>query len=340
MKNQAIQGLRVVFLIGIFLKHLHDSIGFPYIIDFGARGVEFFFVLSGFLTGIKINYKELSLQSCFSFLFHKLRKFYPLHVLMFLISIPLVILYTDKDYFNLLITAFLNVLLLQSWFDFSQWSYNGVSWFLSALLFCYFSSPIISFICSNLSKRKIIIITFLVYVLKNILDTIHFLYFNPAYRLMEYFISFNLGFLFRENLYDKEGLKFKEHKFNDILQVFYFFILIAALFIGDKKWLSVNFIFIYIGLIYLMFSKGVVHNILSSQAFNRGGQISLEFFMSHYIVINYVTILYEKLELSNNLKIIIISIFSFILTIIFSIFLQKLNKFISCRKEKYKNAPI
>ena len=77
MKNQAIQGLRVVFLIGIFLKHLHDSIGFPYIIDFGARGVEFFFVLSGFLTGIKINYKELSLQSCFSFLFHKLRKFYP-----------------------------------------------------------------------------------------------------------------------------------------------------------------------------------------------------------------------------------------------------------------------
>lgn len=62
--------------------------------------------------------------------------------------------------------------------------------------------------------------------------------------------------------------------------------------------------------------------------------------MSHYIVINYVTILYEKLELSNNLKIIIISIFSFILTIIFSIFLQKLNKFISCRKEKYKNAPI
>lgn len=46
--NYGIQGLRFFIILGVFIKHLNDIIGFPYFLDFGARGVELFFLLSGF----------------------------------------------------------------------------------------------------------------------------------------------------------------------------------------------------------------------------------------------------------------------------------------------------
>ena len=74
--NYGIQGLRFFIILGVFIKHLNDIIGFPYFLDFGARGVELFFLLSGFLEGMIWYYKsELDKrcvwESCFAFLKRK-----------------------------------------------------------------------------------------------------------------------------------------------------------------------------------------------------------------------------------------------------------------------------
>ena len=111
-------------------------------IDFGARMCEFLFVSSGFLIGY--NYYEREMPATYhascKYTYKHLRSFYPLHIINSLYCI-----YIYKGNFNLTdyeIFIF-NFLLLKVWSIYCSFAmgFNGITWFISALLFCYFLSP-------------------------------------------------------------------------------------------------------------------------------------------------------------------------------------------------------
>ena len=143
-KLNALQGLRFIGFLLIFMNHAYWILSKEKYFDYGARGVELFFVLSGFL--IAYNYRDANIaydfKSSISYMMGKLKKFYGLHILMFSIMAVKLLGHFYKhgmDYnggiFGFIRDAFLNVTLLQSWYDPSKFSFNGVSWFLSCIGF-------------------------------------------------------------------------------------------------------------------------------------------------------------------------------------------------------------
>lgn len=130
---QNLQSLRLLFILLIVFSHI-KSLHF----DFGGDcGVAFFFTISGFVLSVSKG-KAIS-EGDFStlhFLKHQLSKFYPLHVLTFVAT---AIIGLCTQHFEGWLHAIANILLVQSWIPLPDYyfSFNGVSWFLSNILFCY-----------------------------------------------------------------------------------------------------------------------------------------------------------------------------------------------------------
>ncbi len=329
--NQGIQGLRFLIIFGVFLKHLYDIIGFPYFVDFGARGVEFFFLLSGFLEGMIWYYKPNSSgttiwKRCLTFYRKKLAKFYFLHILTFALSIPLIFSFSDKSIKELMISGGLNLLLFNSWFNISKWSFNGVSWFLSSLCFCYLLTPMLSHF---FSKRCLLSLSCIAvfFSTKLILDTIHYGYFFPPYRFIEFSIAFISGNLFlTTNIYEK--IKSTRKLYGDVNQLIWLFLCISSVIVGDKKWIPAIFMVPFTLFLISLFMDGCIKDFLSNYYLVTLGNLGLPFFLCHYLVIQYVNWLVDALfNIQAPHRIIVVSLISLIIALIFSVLLSKLNNY-------------
>lgn len=148
----SLDGLKAIAMLLIFWWHC--SIPNPQI-DLGARCCEFLFVASGFLIGHKyaeMSYGQSRMKQAVRAFFQKLCSIYPLYLIALIGLIAFGLLTHRggvKDNANL----FVNILLIQSWnsLNLHFTSVNGPTWFLSALLPCYFISP---FIAHYLKQRR------------------------------------------------------------------------------------------------------------------------------------------------------------------------------------------
>ena len=135
----SLTSLRFLFILLIVLFHLigkHFEFG-------GDCGVSFFMMLSGFVLSYAYGQQVLEgrFQS-FAFIKKQLTKFYPLHLLMFVVMVLLEArLERYYEWYQLLPS----VLLIQSWFPFNTIINvaNASSWFLCALMFAYAVFPIV-----------------------------------------------------------------------------------------------------------------------------------------------------------------------------------------------------
>lgn len=133
---ETLQSLRFIFVMMIFMSHFsyRDICAFD---AGGDCGVAFFFMLSGFVCslgyGAKIRNRSFRYGE---FLWKRLKKLYPLHLLCLLFFLLVSRSAVDGK-------VLLNALLLQSWIPDADWyfSCNSVSWFLSSLMFCYVAFP-------------------------------------------------------------------------------------------------------------------------------------------------------------------------------------------------------
>lgn len=142
-KIKSLQGLRALAFLGVFASHCD-------IAELGAWGVSVFFVMSGFLMSYSYFDREVpsGVRESLSFSLKKIRKLYPLHIIMMLAVLPFEVLPIIKDFtFRglsiLLCKIGLNIGLLQDWVPHSSYyfSLNSVSWYLSACLFIYAVFP-------------------------------------------------------------------------------------------------------------------------------------------------------------------------------------------------------
>lgn len=190
--------LRIIFMFLIFLEHYPETF-----LRVGGKAVCFFFILSGFVLsygyGNKIDNGNITYKN---FLTGRMVKLYPLHWLL----LPIGYWITRNVFSETCYFLPANILLLQSLIPnpLSYYSGNGVSWFLSTLLFLYIAFPFTWKYCSRLSTRQILLAYIVFIAVRCGLDfictdkaKIDWLYINPLCRWLDFSVGIITFLMYR-----------------------------------------------------------------------------------------------------------------------------------------------
>lgn len=308
LKLNGIAGLKFIAVLLMFYWHSGLTNVIPSVIDFGARGCEFLFVVSGFL--VAYNYKRKHDNILKEMLFYSSKKFvkvWPLHVLM-----ALVMLFLERMHFTAdkLPSLFMNIFLLQSWHnDYSIiMSFNGTSWFLSSIMFCYLLSPILIKLCKN---YKISLICFIVLVAIRVvfdryiyglgeISKIIKVHTFPVVRLTEFLMGMLLCPLFLQ-LNNKINWN-KQLKI--ILFSIFEIIVLAGLIVCMQKvdFTRAEFVVLMALVTFTFaFDGGVISKLFSFQPFRFLSSLQFEFYILHAGILRILQILwFDNLSMPKN----------------------------------------
>lgn len=275
----------------------------------------------------------------------KAKKFYFLHMLTFLI----VLFHMERHGFmypnglsGFIRDVFLNITLLKSWYDPAKFTFNGVTWFLSCILFIYFCVPFIIHFFRYKKWGGIAVFSFLaLFLAKMAFDTFGYKmgmnpwpgvfgwYCNPAYRLFDFLLGYT-GFLVLE----KTNLNVSSWKISVIqcvTLVFYF----AACHLFDKQWVPAPFILLTLVLIFVFTLPGGIFNaIFGNRVLTHLGNISFELYIVHQVNINLMNHTLLKWTGNNHLLVfIMLLVISWLMAEFFS--LNPIKRFIT--KSIYKS---
>ncbi len=141
---RSITGLKVLATLAIFVWHC----GFLKAPDLGARCVEIFLVVSGFLTAYNHHGEYAGmLDECVVIVRKKLCSIYPVYLAGILLAAAYMLISKDAQgltCFGLAATALVDLTLMQAWIPSVAFKYDGAAWFLSTVLVCYALSPFVS----------------------------------------------------------------------------------------------------------------------------------------------------------------------------------------------------
>ncbi|MBP1586148.1 MAG: acyltransferase [Lachnospiraceae bacterium] len=215
-KTQSLQALRGLAFAGIFLGHF-------YYFGWTPVSVSVFFVLSGFLLTLKSEdgSGHQGFKENISSAWNRIRKLYPLHLVLMVICIPLTIYRAGYfDPMDILIKVVCNVFLIQSLVpnaDIAA-SLNGVSWYLSTILILYIIFPYLyrafKKIRSNAVYACLLVlwvvlqtaVLFVTYRYCRIDSMIVYLtHCCPLYRVFDLLSGMMLGFMVKQNGRESEG---------------------------------------------------------------------------------------------------------------------------------------
>lgn len=345
LKN--IQGLRAAAYILIFLNHSYSLFTSHQVFDFGARGVEIFFVLSGFLMAYHYSDRDFTPTLNFSvkYVVKKTKKFYFLHLLTF-IAMGLFIIYQHyfhhRGYIGGILgfarDAFLNITLTKSWYYPSAFSFNGVSWFLSTILFIYFLLPKTIWVIKNKINDRIGVIFLLLACIKIVCDTLFYKmgisiypgfhpYTNPVYRYIDFLLGY-LGYIILQIKQQKENIRYI-----NIYQVFIVSLCLTCCFCFDGIWIPAPYVFVTILLVHVcsLTEKGLIDRFFGNPFMKHLGDISLELFLINQVVIE---ILKGKINhYINNGK--MTAFLLFLLTIFTAELYHRISQFMINRDKNY-----
>lgn len=308
--------LRVGCTLCVFLCHasfllpatINDYIG-----TLTGFVLELFFILSGFVATVTWNDQPRYFQ-------RKILKVWPLHFVMYLACFVLQYLYSPEAFsiIDSVKQTVVNLLLLQSWTpnEVYVYSYNGVTWFLSSLFFCYLLTPVtVRIIRKHIEQAgfllaAIISIRFLYVICFNsFIGEGGFCYTNvfPPYRFLEYVLGMTMGAMHRNT--DKRSK-------NSFLQAFgaacFFFVFVLLKRNGEIWNVSVMLIFFELFMVYaLAFYEGALDGIAKWKPIQYLNKISLPFFLVHQVVIKYVRYFAGKtaVDLSKHSEIVLLALF-------------------------------
>lgn len=298
---KSLHAFRGLFAIIIYLHHYCLSYDLSHF-GGGASSVVFFFILSGFVISAGYQDKFLNNRSSISikeFAYKRITRFYPLHIFGALMWL-LVFGTLDASQLNIYSS---NLLLLHSWIPVKAYffSLNGVSWYLSTLLFCYLAYPLLTQIIKY-AKQNILTGTCVIGALSIVYCMVVFfipeeyefwtIYINPLMRIFD----FILGILLWNMLSDFQKNKFQISKRNStqaasLLQLVAIFIMCGSYIVYCLTDLSERFSLVsywwlpcllLIATFYLFDEYDTYLNrILKLRAVQRFADLSFAFFMIH-----------------------------------------------------------
>ncbi|OME86915.1 acyltransferase [Paenibacillus sp. FSL A5-0031] len=323
----SLTSFRFIAALMVFVFHLEVFSQF----QLGSAGVQFFFVLSGFILAYNYHSKfsEVSRKNLKNFYRARFAKVYPVHLLTFIIAAPLVILYFKPDGLYFIKFAFMsaiNLLLVQSFIpnEGTYFNFNGVSWTLSVEALFYLTFPFLIWTFTKLKVVKnviiavvaIVVVWVVLFILNvNLNESSDFqkwvLHIFPVARMFEFSTGVIMGIIFAANP-KREVSNKKLLSFLEILSVVLF---IAALLfsigldVGIVR--GVYFVPIWCLLIYTFaHNGGLLSKALSNRLLVYLGEISFSFYMIHQLVIRY----YEYFNLETTYKFLICLVLSLLLS--------------------------
>lgn len=304
----AMTGLKVLAVLGIFFWHL-GIISAP---DLGARLCEVFFLVSGFLEGYRHagSFSD-KVGDAVAFVGKKLKAVWPLHLATFLAALVIAIVlgrqwFLGADKKELLLAAVYNLTLTQAWFPAIKFWFNGVSWFLSALMFCYAAVPLLSGAVRRLnSKKGALLVLFAVIVLcriglelssawcPSLFGTAN-THVWPPVRLLEFSAAYLLGYAFIRiggGFSKRAALDGREATSNGLVlwtavELVYLAVAICLVVAFNDIWMRWAYVLVFMPGVWLVAEgAGLVSRLLSARPFQLAGRIELPFFMWHQQVI-------------------------------------------------------
>jgi peptidoglycan/LPS O-acetylase OafA/YrhL len=199
--------LRFFFALCVFLSHY--TIGENPIFYEGYIGVEFFFILSGFI--IAYRYEEKIVNKTISkkdFFVARIARIYPLHCITCLLVALIFLRNTLRTGAPFpWIQLLFNVPLLQSFIPYRSYyfSFNAVSWSISNELFFYAVFPVLVYCLGKLQRNRLIALSAIVlacyFVVISIIPEkyIHALfYINPSIRLIDFIMGIGIFHLWKK----------------------------------------------------------------------------------------------------------------------------------------------
>lgn len=324
--------------------------------ELGTAGVQFFFVLSGFILAWNYHSKFKPFDNANIYKFYKARfaKIYPVHLLTFLLAAPLVILYFHPNGLYMLKLAFMsviNLLLIQSYIpnEGTYFNFNGVSWTLSVEALFYLSFPFLLRLMikwktggqAAASLTAIFLLWLLLFWLNSYLNEANpfsawLLHIFPFTRLFEFSTGMVLGLLFVERTGNPPRLQLL-----NVLEwvglAAFFGLLIASKYMPAGMVRGVYFVPVWCLFIYVFaFQAGTVSRLLSHRLFVYLGEISFSFYMIHQLVIRYV----QLVRLDSPLGIFVCFAISLLLSaVIYRWYEEPLRKRIRFGSRKRPQAP-
>lgn len=347
-KIESLQIVRALAFLCIFTSHCG-------ITQLGAAGVSIFLILSGFVMFYSYYYKnvKISFWNNFKFSLKKIWKLYPLHIFTMIIAIFIT---TDVSIKTLTIKGIIkilaNVFLIQAWIPnrFFYFSLNGVAWYLSASIFLYAMFP---FILNKIKKIKsiktsllVIVIIYMIQILLGYISNyiyiphscyfVHwFTYIFPIFRLGDFCIGCLLGFIF---------LHIKTNNMNKhittLLEIgtFLLFFIENRIYVNQIGYFgqeSFKYTMLFLPtsiLIVFLFAvnKGFISKILNCKPVLFFGNISAYTFLIHFIVIQYLGVIFPRFELAPHKG------FIFIIALIITIICVQICIWIKSKIFKFK----
>lgn len=293
-------GLKVIAILLLFWHHGPLTVPAG---DMGARPVELLIIISGFLTAY--NYIDSgiggSIGDAYRFMARHLVKFWPLHICILLCYLVLSGVSGELFTGTGIARAFLNLFLLQAWSPYTSTSFafNGSSWFLSAILFCYFMAP---FFLEFARKRKHCLLLFAILALARFLleyaclkykGEIFLINFhtNPLVRSMEFFMAVLLYPLFEKT---KEALSGKTALCTLLELAAVAVACITFRFPEEAVYSRFSGIMTSCLIVFAFaFNGGYLSRFMSVKPFELLNRIQLEFFMVEETVMHLVKLVYN-----------------------------------------------
>ena len=349
----SLQGLRAVAFLSVVLSHC----GAPWL---GPWAITVFVALSGFL--MTCNYYDRprtapGLRSAIAFSRQKIRKLYPLHLIMMAAALLFVLkgLLAQPSVRGVLSCAaqlVVSIFLLQTWISSSRFWFclNGVAWYLSVQAFLYAIFPLLLAVLKKADTRRLRCIAAVIFCVQCLFSlavwkaglsgkaAFYLTYLCPLFRAGDFTISCCMGCLYHSH---RQESTLPRSAFS-LLELVAVLLAGGCLFIAAKQVgvlgavafrYNVLFTPSAVLLVWLLaVGKGFISQLLSAKPFLWLAGLSPYGFLIHQVLIRYMEWTADKFNLP--VQPVIWTLTVYLLTLCLSSFYKELERRVRQRHAK------